>query len=187
MGKCRYYEFLLPSAERFQVSLFFSARRTDIADTIEINGSQDFLLRTKEALILLRPTAFYDEIKRHVSVIKEGSRSGMRANAKRPTFVVGKPTWSHSALWYAGAIAQDAYHSRLYRDAKASTGKTPPADCWTGSEAEKQCMAFQLQVLQELKADENMIAYVRGCAKQPAYQGRHRGWMAWWDYLRRWW
>ena len=111
----------------------------------------------------------------------------MRADAKRPTFVVGRATWKHSALWYAGTIAHDSYHSKLYHDAKASTGENPPADCWTGSEAEKKCLAFQLQVLQELKADENMIAYVCGCAWNPTYQGRHKGWLGWWDYLRRWW
>ena len=53
LGKWRYYEFLLPSTKRFQVRLFFSARRTDIVDTIEFNGSQDFLSCTKEALKLL--------------------------------------------------------------------------------------------------------------------------------------
>ena len=168
-------------------SLFLPQRKSESIDGIEINGSAEFLARTKEALELLRPTPYFPDIQRHMAVIKEGKRSGMRAGAKRPTFVVGKPTWSHSALWYAGAIAHDAYHSKLHHDATASTGQTPPADCWTGSEAEKQCLAFQLRVLQELEADEKMITYLRGCAENPAYQGRHRGWMAWWDYLRRWW
>ena len=165
----------------------FSRRKTDFVDGIETRGHPDFLSRTREALELLRPTAFFVEIQRYIAIIKEGKRSGMRASAKRPTFVVGGPTWQHSALWYAGAIAHDCHHSKLYHEARASIGKKPPADCWTGSEAEKKCLAFQLRVLQELKADENMIAYVRKCAENPTYQGRCKGWRAWWDYLHRWW
>ena len=156
-------------------------------DGIQIKGGAEFLSRTKAALELLKPTPYFTDIQRHIAVIKEGKRSGMRADAKRPTFVVGKPTWSHSALWYAGAIAHDSYHSKLYHEAKVGTGKHPSVDFWAGSEAEKQCLAFQLRVLQELEADETMTAYVCGCARNPTYQGRPRGWLAWWDYLRRWW
>ena len=111
----------------------------------------------------------------------------MRAYAKRPTFVVGKPTWKHSALWYAGAIAHDCYHSKLYHEARASTGTTPSADCWTGSEAEKKCLAFQIEVLEMLGADQKMVAYVRELEKNPTYQGHNRGWRGWRDYFKRWW
>ena len=111
----------------------------------------------------------------------------MRAYAKRPAFIVGKPTWSHSGLWYAGAIAHDSHHSKLYHEAKASMAGKPPADCWTGSGAEKKCLAFQREVLDALGADEKLVAYVRELEKNPAYQGRHRGWGAWRDYLKRRW
>jgi hypothetical protein len=82
----------------------------------------------------------------------------MKAWAKRPTFIVGVRTWSHSALWYAGAIAHDAYHAKLYREANpAFHGVRPDADAWTGIEAEKRCLAFQRQVLEGLAADDTIL------------------------------
>ena len=112
----------------------------------------------------------------------------MKAWAVKPTFTVGKATWRHSALWYAGAIAHDAYHAKLYSDAKGEKHrKEPDNDAWTGVEAEKQCLAFQRQVLLELNADEKIIAYIDHCAQNPTYQGRATGWRSWLDYLRRWW
>ena len=168
-------------------NLFFSQHESESVDSIEISGSAEFLLRTKEALDLLKPTPFFGEIQRYIAVINEGRRSGMRADAEQPTFVVGRPTWKHSALWYAGAIAHDSYHSKLYHEARASMGKTPPADCWTGSEAESKCLAFQLEAVETLGAAQDMVAYVRELEKNPTYQGHHRGWRGWRDYLTRWW
>jgi len=112
----------------------------------------------------------------------------MNAWAVKPTFMVGNATWRHSALWYAGAIAHDAYHAKLYRDAKGGKHrKEPDSDAWTGVAAEKQCLAFQRQVLLELNAEEKIIAYIDRCAQNPTYQGHTTGWRSWLDYLRRWW
>jgi len=166
---------------------FFRRRKRETVDNIEVSGSPTFLLRTKEALELLGPTPFFSEIQRTIAVIKQGKRSGMWAAAQRPTFVVGKRTWSHSALWYAGAIAHDSYHSKLYHDERARTGSRPAADCWTGSEAEKKCLAFQIKVLEMLNADAETIAYLEEVEKNPTYQGHNLGWRSWWDYLRRRW
>ena len=161
---------------------------SEIFEGIRIRGGSDFLLRTHEALALLRPTSRFGEIRSNVGLICQGRRSGMKAWAKEPTFVVGKPTWNHSVLWYAGAIAHDAYHAKLYADAKqAVRGQEPDADSWTGTEAEKWCLAFQRQVLLELKADSETISYLDECRKNPTYQGRNQGWRSWLDYLKRWW
>lgn len=168
--------------------LFFPLHRIrQIVDGIDIVGGAEFLARTREALELLRPTGFFAEIQEHVAVIKQGRRSGMRARAARPTFVVGKRTWRHSALWYAGAIAHDACHAKLYRDAKARDGKEPDADRWTGREAEKTCLAFQIRALRALGADAATVAYLEELEKNPVYQGHTRGWRSWRDYLRRRW
>lgn len=162
--------------------------RSETFDAIEIRGGFEFLRRTQEALALLRPTSRFAEIQSNIGLIRQGKRSGMKAWAKQPTFVVGKRTWKHSALWYAGAIAHDAYHAKLYADAKkAIRYQEPDADSWTGTEAEKKCLAFQRQVLLELKADEKIISYLDECGKNPTYQGRNRGWKSWLDYLKRWW
>jgi hypothetical protein len=168
--------------------MFCLNRRSHVAHGIEIRGGSEFVLRTQEAVALLRPVAQFDVIRDHLKIIRQGTRSGMKAWAEKPTFIVGRATWRHSPLWYAGAIAHDAYHAKLYLDAKDNRdGKEPDIDAWTGAEAEKKCLAFQRQVLLVLNADETIICYVDNCAQNPIYQGRTEGWRSWLDYLRRWW
>jgi hypothetical protein len=163
-------------------------RRSHVVDGIEICGGQEFLIRTQDALALLGPVAQFTVIRANLKIIRQGTRSGMKAWAVKPTFVVGKATWRHSPLWYAGAIAHDAYHAKLYFDAKGDhDGTEPDIDSWTGAEAEKKCLAFQQQVLFALNADEAIIRYIENCALNPTYQGRNKGWRSWLDYLRRWW
>jgi len=155
---------------------------------IEIRGKPEFLFCTQESLGRLQSTSQFELIRNRVRVIRQGRRSGMKAWAVKPTFTVGKATWRHSVVWYAGAIAHDAYHAKLYCDAKGGKhGKEPDSDTWTGAEAEKQCLAFQRQVLLELNADEKIIAYIDRCAQNPTYQGHTTGWRSWLDYLLRWW
>jgi hypothetical protein len=162
--------------------------RSHVVHGIEIRGGPEFLLRTEEALALLHAAPQFAVIRGHLKIIRQGTRSGMKAWAKRPTFVVGKATWRHSPLWYASAIAHDAYHAKLYCDAKGDDDHTEPdADAWTGAEAEKKCLAFQQQVLLALNADETMMRYIENCAQNPMYQGHNQGWRSWLDYLRRWW
>jgi hypothetical protein len=169
----------------FWVSL---GRRWDLIYGIEVRGNIEFLHCTREALTLLQPLAQFGVIERHLRVIRQGTRSGMKAWADKPTFVAGKATWRHSPLWYASAIAHDAYHAKLYFDAKGDHGGTEPeADAWTGAKAERECLAFQQQVLLALNADETIIHYIENCALNPTYQGRNKGWRSWLDYLRRWW
>jgi len=155
---------------------------------IEIRGKPEFLFCTQESLGRLQSTSQFELIRNRVRVIRQGRRSGMKAWAVKPTFTVGKATWRHSVVWYAGAIAHDAYHAKLYCDAKGGNhGKEPDNDAWTGVEAEKSCLAFQRRVLVELNADEKIIAYIDHCAQNPTYQGHTTGWRSWLDYLLRWW
>jgi hypothetical protein len=164
------------------------ARRSDFIHGIKVRGNSEFLLRTREALTLLQALAQFEVIQGHLGLIRQGRRSGMKAWAEKPTFIVGKATWRHSPLWYAGAIAHDAYHAKLYHDAKGDhDGTEPDIDAWTGAEAEKKCLAFQQQVLLALNADETILRYIENCAQNPMYQGHNKGWRSWLDYLRRWW
>ena len=167
---------------------FFDRRQSEIIHGVEVRGRAAFRARTREALELLKLSALFGAARDRIAVIRQGRRSGMKAWADRPTFTVGKATWSHSVVWYAGAIAHDAYHAKLYCDAKGGNhGKEPDNDAWTGVEAEKSCLAFQRQVLLELNADGAIIAYIDHCAQNPTYQGHTTGWRSWLDYLLRWW
>ena len=161
---------------------------SDFVYGIEVRGSAAFRRQTQQALALLFPLAQFQIIRTNLAMIRQARHSGMNARAKTPTFLVGKPTWSHSPVWYAGAIAHDAFHAELYSSAKQRrAGKEPLADSWTGAEAEKKCLAFQRQVLLAVNADESMIGYVERWAQNPTYQGRNHGWRSWLDYLRRRW
>jgi hypothetical protein len=167
--------------------MYFSRTRSEIIDGLEVRGTARFRARTRESLASLRGTAEFDLIRAHLAVIRQGKRSGMKAWTDKPTFVVGKATWQHSAVWYAGAIAHDAFHAKLYSDAKKSRRGKPEAEAWTGAASEKRCLSFQRRILARLGADEKMLAYIDECAKNPTYQGHHKGWRSWLDYLKRRW
>jgi hypothetical protein len=168
--------------------IFFARKPAESMEGIEVRGDDSFRSRTREALGLLSKTPAIALVRTHVRTIRQGKRSGMRPWANEATFVAGRATWQHSALWYAGAIAHDAYHAKLY-DAAAirNGGREPAADEWTGVDAEKKCLAFQYAVLQTLSSDEITLRYVERCAENPAYQGRNRGLGSRLDYLKRWW
>lgn len=166
----------------------YNRRQPELIDGIEIRGNAAFRARTAEALELLKSSPLFGAARDHLVVIRQGRRSGMQAWAARPTFAVGTATWRDSVIWYAGAIAHDAHHAKLYCEAKnGNGGKEPDGDAWTGVAAERRCLAFQRQVLMELNADENIIAYIDRCAQNPTYQGHTSGWRSWLDYLKRWW
>ncbi|HWO43141.1 MAG TPA: hypothetical protein VNO43_15170, partial [Candidatus Eisenbacteria bacterium] len=97
------------------------------------------------------------------------------------------PTWRHSALWYAGAIAHDAYHSKLYHEGKSAAGVPPDRRVWTGIEAEKKCLRFQLETLGALNADDQTLAYLEGQLRHPTYVSERGGFRGWLDYLNRGW
>ena len=163
-------------------------RNSESVEGIKIRGGADFRRRTREALALLRPLAAFELIRVHLAVIRQGKRSGVQVSARNPVFTVGTATWNHSALWYAGAIAHDAFHAKLHRDAKLhNTANEPSTVAWSGKAAEKACLVFQREVLLALHAHTAMIAHVEKHKKNPTYQGRNHGWRSWLDYRKRWW
>ena len=97
-------------------------------------------------------------------------------------------TWSHSPQWFAGAIAHDAFHAKLFRDGKQCSGsKTQQIESWTGKAAERACLLFQREVLAALGADPIMLEHVQKHLRNPTYQGRSQGIGGWLDYRKRWW
>jgi hypothetical protein len=138
---------------------------------IQIKGQAIFVQKTKAALNLLNSRNGLSVIKQYVGVIQEAKSSGMKAWLEPPVYEVGAPTWNNTDIWYAGTIAHDAYHSKLYHEAKAKNfGKEPDESAWTGKEAEKICLDYQLAILQKIGADKKILDYVAGLAKDPQYQ-----------------
>lgn len=119
-------------------------------DGIVLEGSDAFVSRTTQAVMLLSHSKSFGEVKKYVGRIKESPKSGMRAYDKPPTYEVGEATSKANVFWYASTIAHDTYHSKLYHEAGLRKGKVPD-EAWTGAKAEAACNAFQKKVLQELR------------------------------------
>jgi hypothetical protein len=139
---------------------------------IQVEGDSAFTAETNKALKLLAKTKEYSEITHNIGKIKEFDKSGMNVYGEVPTFQVGKATWEGDPVWYAGTIAHDSYHAKLYNEAKlANGGAEPDANTWTGAEAEKKCLGYQIKVLTELKADPDTIESLKKQQKEgPKYQ-----------------
>jgi len=166
----------------------YRRRKLETVCGLEIHGDSQFRRRTGEALLLLQPLEQFEVIQTHLAAIRQGKRSGVTASAARPVFTVGPPTWNYSPLWYGGAIAHDAYHAKLYRDAKNGDRQTDPeTDAWSGKTAERACLSFQREVLLALNAGRTIIDYIEKHLRNPTYQGRNKGWGSWLDYRKRWW
>ena len=167
----------------------FSARQESerIAD-MEVRGGRTFRRQARAALLLLQPLAEFALIRSHLAMIRQGRRSGVTAWAESPVFTVGTATWAHSPHWLAGAIAHDAYHAKLYRDARrgSADGKVE-VDAWSGKTAERACLIFQREVLLGLQAGRSLVDHVEKHLHNPAYQGRTGAWVGWLDYRKRWW
>ena len=141
-------------------------------------GSEDFKAATRTALLRLRPTRSYPAVARYIAEIREHHYSGMRVHAERPTFLVGWPTWNSSSYWYAGAIAHDAHHAKLYFEEKARLGGSEPdAAVWTGAEAEKKCLKVQYEALDEMGVRREHLDYIVSLSSAPTYQNHEvRDW-----------
>ncbi len=144
--------------------------KTRTADGVEIVGKGEFVQATENSLNLLMESTEYPTIVGSIGRIREADRSGMDVYGDVPTFDVAYRSWNHSSLWYAGIIAHDSCHSRLYFAAKAGGSAEPPADAWTGKRAEQTCLEYQIRVLSELDADEGTLEYLRQLRVNPTYQ-----------------
>jgi hypothetical protein len=154
-------------------------------DHIQLQGSAGFIVRTQPALVCLRTAPSHAEVWALLAVLRKGKRSGVHADRDRPVIDVGQRIWNSPTIWYASGIAHEGFHIKLYREAKMRNGgDEPKVNTWGGAEAEKKCLEFQLRVLQELKAPNGFLEYVRQLMKSPNYQGDPSSFK---DYMRRDW
>jgi hypothetical protein len=130
-------------------------------ENIQLEGDEDFIDKTKKALMLLLKSGTFQEIKNYLGKIKQHHASGMRVYANPPTFEVNEPTWSSNITgWYASTIAHDTYHSYLYHNNQE----------WHGKKAEQNCLRIQLSVLEEIGSDESTKEYIKSLLDNPVYQ-----------------
>jgi hypothetical protein len=141
-------------------------------DHIQIRGSRAFINLTRVALECLRSTQCGAEIWQLLTIIRKARRSGVQAHQAVPVISVGITVWTSPMIWYASGIAHEAFHIKLYREAKARAGgHEPEITAWAGVAGEKKCLEFQLRVLEELRAEAHFLEYVKDLMKSPDYQG----------------
>lgn len=132
---------------------------------ISIDGDATCQKDTLAALDLLAEKApsHYATVTKYVGVIKCVTQgSGMEAYLSPPRYLAGEATRNAGTLWYAGTIAHDAGHSKLYNDYLAANPAQPvPADVWTGQNAEAACLNAQYDALQQMNAPQSTLDYVQ--------------------------
>jgi hypothetical protein len=141
----------------------FTSMSTARFDTIAITGTPQFVVRTETALTLLKGSAdtAYRKVTGYIGTIVQGEHSGMWAYEEPPRYEVNGVTAFSTVTWYAGTIAHDALHSELYHVYLAANTGPVPDSAWTGEAAEKESMAFQLEVLKSIGAPESEITYLQ--------------------------
>lgn len=132
--------------------------------SIEIIGDNRFTRQVWTALDLLfsRDSEAFQFSQRYIGRIEQSNRSGMVVHVNPPTFQLSDRTAYSSITWLASVIAHEAYHSYLYQYYSWHMGvENVPYDLWGGVEAERQCNAFQLGVLQRVGAPSHEVENLR--------------------------
>ncbi|MDB5175170.1 MAG: hypothetical protein JWM81_28 [Candidatus Saccharibacteria bacterium] len=128
---------------------------------LQIVGNADCQRDTTAAIDLLKQKdpLVYQSVSHYVGrVVCQKDQSGMHAYEQPPTYHVGDATRTAGTIWYAGTIAHDTEHAKLYEDYMAQhPGVLIPNDIWTGQDAEATCLAVQADTLTHLGAPQYMI------------------------------
>jgi hypothetical protein len=150
--------------------------------SITIRGDAACQATTLSALKLLHDQAptHYATVTTYMGIIEclpQGS--GMYAYENPPRYVVGDATRNAGTVWYAGTIAHDAGHSKLYHDyLSAHPGQAVPNDVWTGQSAEAACLDAQYDALSKIGATQSQLDYIKSVINTQ-----------YWNipYAQRWW
>ena len=153
------FSFPLPVAAQAPPAEVKPAKST--TKTVEIVGSDKFKRQVTKALALLKKKApeDYKLVATYVGRIEQGKHSGMWAYKTPPTYELADRTAFHSVMWCASTIAHDAYHSKLYHDYEKKHASVPN-EIWTGVDAEKKGIAYQLTVMKKIGSSKREIEHV---------------------------
>jgi len=138
--------------ERFNLSKM----EKEIFLDIEIQGSEEFREKIKNSLkfLSLAPEKL-DFSQKYIKRIQEWEHSGMNMFKDKPTFEIGELWKNGDEVYLASGIAHDAYHSFLCENSQDAEGNIS-AKAFTGKEAEKKCLAFQIDALDKIKKSDYM-------------------------------
>jgi len=138
--------------ERFNLSKMEKEQFSEI----EIQGSEEFRKEVIQAIEFLSLAAEKMEfVQANIGRIQEWEHSGMNMFKDKPTFEIGNLWKDKDPFYLASAIAHDSYHSHLCQESQQEDGKIIPG-AFGGKEAEKKCIAFQIETLEEIKNSDYM-------------------------------
>ena len=133
---------------------------TTSPDEIAIEGDEEFVEHANAALDLLEAEApdSYLQVAGYIDTIRlVPAGSGMDVFTR--TFLAGEQTAyapgfnpADQRAWFAGSIAHDSCHSRLF-----ATGES-----YTGRDAELECLMDQLDALETIDEGGVLVDYVAG-------------------------
>ncbi|MBI1176815.1 hypothetical protein GC207_05180 [bacterium] len=129
----------------------------------EVVGTVRFKRQVHRAIALLRQRdeAAYQIVTNNIGRIEEGDRSGMRAYATPPVYVMSDVTAFYSLTWCAATIFHDSIHSKLYHNYQKAHPGPVPDSVWVGRAAERQCMEQQIEAMQLLQASDWEISHAK--------------------------
>lgn len=149
---------------------------------IQIRGDAKCQSDTLAALQLLSTKAptHYATIIQYIGIIQCVSQgSGIYAYDNPPLYLVGDATRNAGTVWYAGTIAHDAGHSKLYHDYLSThPGQAVPDSVWTGQSAEITCLAAQYDALTKIGGTQSQLDYIQNVINTRYYNI---------PYDQRWW
>lgn len=133
--------------DKFNLDKSFSENFAEI----EIQGSNDFrkIMMDSLAFLSLSPEKL-EFSQEHIKRIQEWGHSGMNVFKDKPTFEVGDTWRGGNSIYLASGIAHEAYHTYLCKNSQDGKGNIS-VKAFIGKEAEKKCLAFQIETLREIK------------------------------------
>lgn len=126
---------------------------------IEIQGTKEFRKKVMNALSFLSLAP--EKLKlsqQNIGRIQEWGHSGMNVFKDKPTFEIGDMWKDSDEIYLASGIAHDAYHSYLCKNSQDDAGNIYLGD-FIGKDAEKKCLAVQIETLDEIKNSEYLKDY----------------------------
>lgn len=147
---------------------------------IEIQGTNEFREKIKNSLkVLSLAPEKLNFSQKNIERIQEWSHSGMNMFKDKSTFELGDVWRDSDETYLASGIAHDAYHSHLCKESLDSKGNISLGS-YIGKEAEKKCLNFQIETLNDVGLDNSMQnnrdlinnykEYLAELAVNPTYQ-----------------
>ena len=135
---------------------------------IEVRGPKDFCDRVAAALRVLSTgaSAAFDLCQRHFNLVIRSRHSGVDAKTRPAIVMLGQWVTSVSTAYLASGLAHEAHHCRLYWSYREREPRREvPREVFTGEEAERQCLEYQIAVLKQLGETEEVTECVRESIK----------------------